>query len=46
MERRDCQLENKIFVPGSKVCDEKCCYLCAEGEWEQIGALDFIMGGP
>jgi len=43
MEGKLCAIETKTYAPDSEVCDEKLCYVCRDGLWEQKGALDFIV---
>ncbi len=32
--------EDRLYEPGSTVCDDKLCYRCEDGMWEKKGALD------
>jgi hypothetical protein len=45
MESRKCKIENQDFESGAEVCDEKLCYVCADGDWEKMGALDLPVRG-
>ena len=46
MENRECIIETRTYDQDSEVCDERLCYVCKDGIWEQKGALDFLVGGP
>jgi hypothetical protein len=43
MEFSTCEIESKRFVAGSQFCDEKLCYVCKDGNWQEKSTLD-IMG--
>ncbi len=42
----NCMIEKKTFETGAEVCDERLCYVCQDGVWQEKGALDFLIGGP
>ncbi len=46
MSNDECTFEMKSYKRDSQVCDEKLCYVCKEGMWQEEGALDFLIGGP
>ena len=43
MEGQKCKIENRDYDNGVQICDEKLCYVCADGIWESKGTLDFIV---
>lgn len=46
MKSNECMIEQKVYAQGSELCDDKLCYVCKDGIWQQKGALDFVIGGP
>ncbi|MFZ2445842.1 MAG: hypothetical protein WAW37_05755 [Syntrophobacteraceae bacterium] len=46
MEGSKCLIDSKVYQAGAEVCDEKRCYVCRDGNWEEKSTLDFFMGGP
>jgi hypothetical protein len=46
MKSNECMIEQKVYAQGSQVCDDKLCYVCKDGIWQEKGALDFVIGGP
>ena len=44
MTGKECILETKTYDPDSLVCDEKLCYVCKDGTWQEKGALDILAG--
>ncbi len=46
MEVETCLYEGKKFLMGSQVCDDKKCYVCKDGSWEDR-FIDRVFGvGP
>ena len=39
---KGCIIETKVYAPDSEVCDEKLCYVCKDGTWEQENTLDLL----
>jgi hypothetical protein len=46
MQDKECTIETRNYDPDSEVCDERLCYVCKDGTWQEKGALDFLVGGP
>jgi hypothetical protein len=42
MKGKECIIETVTYDEGSEVCDERLCFVCKGGVWEQKGALDFL----
>jgi hypothetical protein len=46
MEGEKCTLSGKRFGAGEKICDDKKCYVCKNGDWEER-FIDRVFGvGP
>jgi len=46
MQDKKCTIETRNYDPDSEVCDERLCYVCKDGTWQEKGALGFLVGGP
>ncbi|MFZ0929630.1 MAG: hypothetical protein ABSF90_05340 [Syntrophobacteraceae bacterium] len=42
MQGKECTFETRNYEPDSEVCDEKLCYVCKDGTWQEKGALDIM----
>jgi len=42
MQGKGCIIESLNYEPDSEVCDDKLCYVCKDGIWQEKGALDIM----
>jgi hypothetical protein len=42
MESCDCTIDGTCYKTRSRVCDDKRCYECRDGQWREKSTLDLM----